>query len=353
MTRRRSKSATLHEVAALAGCSIKTVSRVVNGEDYVSPETAARVLDAVKKLGYVPNLSARRLATRRTHVIAVVFDNASWNWLNDFQRGAFDRAAEFGYETIVHPCDITSAADRDRVVRLAESKAVDGLVLTPPCGDSAPLTRALVAKKTPFVSVAPRHRSGERPTVSTSDYEGAFAMTRALLDLGHRRIAFVRGAASQRSSEDRRRGFAAAVEGTPGARTFVFDGDFSFASGVRAAAAIFALRPRPTAVFASNDDMAAGVLYAAGERGVRVPEELSIAGFDDVDLARQVWPPLATVRQPTTDMARAAVDRLIASIDPKAFRRDGMPTTHVCLETSLVIRSSVGPAPGRGPKSNR
>ena len=118
MTRRRSKSATLHEVAALAGCSIKTVSRVVNGEDYVSPETAARVLDAVKKLGYVPNLSARRLATRRTHVIAVVFDNASWNWLNDFQRGAFDRAAEFGYETIVHPCDITSAADRDRVVRL-------------------------------------------------------------------------------------------------------------------------------------------------------------------------------------------------------------------------------------------
>ena len=340
-----SRTVTLHDVARDAGVSIKTVSRVVNREPHVSDKTVTRVEASIQKLGYVPNIAARRLASRQSFVLGAIFDNASWNWLNDFQRGAIDAGRAAGYEILIHPCDIESHHAQDHVRRLVEQGSVDGLVLTPPCGDCMPIVDWLKERDVPFVRIAPRVRTGSWPTVSTSDRKGAHDMTTYLLSLGHRRLAFVKGDARQRSSDDRKVGFMTALTdhdaeiGAP----VIEEGDFSYDSGVAAGRRLLATRPRPTAVFAANDDMAAGVLATVLAAGLRVPTDIAIVGFDDVDLARQVWPALTTIRQPTAAMAGKATQLLVEAI--AARKTDSVPETgaadrHLVLSTTLVIRDS-------------
>ena len=336
--------ATLHDVATAAGVSIKTVSRVVNGEAHVAKTTFDRVQRSIRQLGYVPNDAAKRLASRRSNVLGIVFDNKSWNWINDFQRGALDAARVRGYEILMHPCVPGDKSDLDRIRRLLTRGSLDGVLLTPPCSDVRGLITRLAASGLPVVRISPSVRRGENASVSTSDFEGARAMTAHLLGLGHRRIAFVEGDASQRSSADRLSGFAAALRdgGQRVDRSLVIGGDFSFESGRHAGRRLLAAAAPPTAVFASNDDMAAGVLAAARESGIRVPEDLSIGGFDDVDLARQVYPPLTTVRQPTAEMAARAVDLLIDRIEEIATSPG---ETHLMLPTELIVRASTAPPP--------
>jgi LacI family transcriptional regulator len=312
----------------------------VNGEAGVAPETLARVQRAVRSLAYVPNVSARRLVRRRAHVLGMVYQNKSWNWLNDFQRGAIAAARARGYEILMHPCDVGLESDRRMLLQSLDQGSVDGLILTPPCGDSQPLRDALAERGTPHVSVSPTRRDGPALSVSASDHEGARAMGECLIALGHRRIAFVAGGPEQRSSHDRASGFRAALEaaGLGWSDELVLRGDFSFESGLACGAELLALDPRPTAVFASNDDMAAGILMACHERGVAVPGGLSVAGFDDVALARQVWPTLTTVHQPTDEIAAQAAASLIDWLDDG----DAPSDRHRTLATRLVERDSTG-----------
>jgi len=334
--------ATLRDVAERARVSIKTASRVVNGEAGVAPETLARVRRAVRTLDYVPNVSARRLVRKRSHVLGLVYQNKSWNWLNDFQSGAIAEARARGYEVLMHPWNVDDPEDQALLLRSLDQGSVDGLILTPPCCDAQDLVAALEARRAPYVSVASTNRRGRAPSVNPSDELGARAMTERLIALGHRRIAFVAGGPEQRSSHDREAGHRAALA-SAGLRwdpALRLAGDFSFESGLACGRALLRISPRPTAVFASNDDMAAGILRVCHEAGIDVPGELSLAGFDDVALARQVWPTLTTVHQPTTRIAALATELLIG-------RLDGAPTAkpHRTLETRLVERASTGPAP--------
>lgn len=330
---------TLRDVAARARVSIKTASRVVNGEDRVAPGTEARVRRAVRALGYVPNVAARRLVRRRAFVLGVVYQNKSWNWLNDFQRGAIDEARAHGYEILMHPCDLRERGERDQLLRTLDQGSVDGLVLTPPCCDFGAVTDALETRSAAYVRIAPTDRRGVPPSVSASDREGAREMGAYLLSLGHRRFAFVAGEPEQRSSHDREAGFRDALSGhgVAWSGSVRFQGDFSFESGVAVGREILGCQPRPTAVFASNDDMAAGLLSVFHEQGVAVPGEISVAGFDDVALAHQVWPPLTTVHQPTAEIASLATRLLVDVLD------GGAPSVpHPVLSTRLAIRASTG-----------
>lgn len=332
---------TLRDVAQRAGVSIKTASRVVNEEAGVAPKTLARVKRVVAQLAYVPNVSARRLVRQRAHVLGLVYQNQSWNWINDFQRGAIREARRLGYEILMHPWDLEAAGAEDALLHVVDQGSVDGLILTPPCGDSRALIQALERRGAAYTSIAPTRREGRAPTVSASDHEGAFEMGRYLIKEGHRRFAFVAGGPEQASSHDRESGFRAALEksGVDWDSALRFQGDFSFASGVACGNALLDLAPRPTAVFASNDDMAAGILAASHERGVAIPRELSVSGFDDVELARQVWPPLTTIHQPTDEIAALATRLLVDCLDQHA-----PSDRHRTLSTRLVVRNSTGPA---------
>jgi len=332
--------ATLRDVARGAGVSIKTASRVVNGEAGVAPKTSARVRSAVRSLGYVPNVSARRLVRRRAHVLGMVYENKSWNWLNDFQRGAIAEARRRGYEVLMHPWDVDDPENQDLLLRSLDQGSVDGLILTPPCGDFEDLDRALAQRSAAYVRVAPTRRSGSEPSVSPDDRGGAAMMAAYLIGLGHRRIAFVAGGPEQRSSHDREAGFRSALEsaGIACDPALFLRGDFSFESGVARARELLAQEPRPTAVFASNDDMAAGILSVCHESGIAVPNDLSIAGFDDVDLSRHVWPPLSTIHQPTAEIAGSAVDLLVDRLD-----ENDIADPHRTLDIRLVERASTGP----------
>ena len=325
---------TLHDVARDAGVSIKTVSRVVNGEDSVAKDTASRVRRSIGALGYVPNAMARRLVQRRTHMLGIVFHNRSWNWLSDLQRGAIERGVALGYEVLLHPCDIDSPDEPMRILRMVDGGRLDGLLLTAPCSDWKPLVDGLQARGVPFVRMAPT--PGRRgASVCASDCDGGRLAGEHLQSLGHRRLGFVAGDPSQYSSHERRKGFLAGV----GRDCTVVEhaGDFSFDSGIAAGRKMLATDPALTAVFASNDDMAAGVLAAAWEIGRDVPGELSIVGYDDVPLASQLRPALTTVRQPTFEMAGRSIERLVAGLDGGDVEQD---EGEEMLDTQLVVRDS-------------
>ena len=306
--------ATIKDVSARAGVSIKTVSRVLNNERYVGAATAARVREAVAALNFRPSLAARSLAGRRSFQIALICDNPSPWYVFEMQSGIRDRCEADGVRMIAQPYD--RGADRllDDIAALLDQTQADGLVLTPPASDRIELLDWLDARGVRYVRVSPGARL-EGAAATLIDNEGAaHAMTRHLLAGGHRRIGFVAGHPDYAASAQRAAGFARALAEAGVARDAELErpGGYDFASGEAAGAALLALAEPPTAIFAANDEMAAGVLAAAHARGVAVPEQLSVAGFGDDALARYVWPPLTTIRQPVRQLAWQAADLLLA-----------------------------------------
>jgi LacI family transcriptional regulator len=217
---------------------------------------------------------------------------------------------------------------------------VDGIILSSPVTDCESVLRALETMDVPFVRISPGTNHALTSSVFMDDAQAADDMTTHLINLGHRRIGFIKGHSNHMASDDRQFGYRRALDrvGIPFEPHLVVDGAFDFDSGVAGANALLDLSDCPTAIFASNDDMAAGVLAVAHDRGIDVPGELSVAGFDDTTLARTVWPPLTTIRQPMADLARTATQTLIAGGD----------ISHKRLPHDLVERASVAP-PKRNP----
>jgi LacI family transcriptional regulator len=331
---------TIGDVARYAGVSTKTVSRVINDEPFVAESTRAKVVAAVRELDYAPNLSAQRLASGRSYVLGLVFHNAAWNYINIVQRALLEKCREEGYGMLMNPCDFERPADQREILRLVAQQTVDGFIFTPPCDNITSLLEQLRSQHVPFVRLAPRDGQVPLPYVAPDDRQGGFDMTQYLLSLGHERIGFVMGNPDHQASHDRLAGYRAALQGhgVPFDPSLVTPGDFQFDSGLSGGHALLGAEPRSTAIFACNDDMAAGVLAAAHELGIAVPEALSVAGFDDVPLARQVWPSLTTVRQPTYEMAQLAAQLLL-----RLLKGESLETLHHVLPTTLVIRGSTGP----------
>lgn len=318
--RRRPGSATIRDVAALAGVSIKTVSRVVNAEPHVSSRTRERVARAVEMLGYRPNIAARSLAGARAYLIGLYFDNPSANYVTQMQAGAMQACRAAGYHVLIEKLAGSRADVMEQLAPLAGALRVDGVVLSPPVCDRAEVLDFLDSLRIPYVRIAPGHGPARGAYVHMDDRRAARDMTRHLLALGHRRIGFIRGPAAHAASERRHLGFRDALgeAGETAQRRHVLQGDFTFRSGWTAAGRLLDGRDRPTAVFASNDDMALGVIAMAHRLGLDVPAQLSVAGFDDSESGRVVWPQLTTVRQPVAEMAAGAVGMLISSGRPTA-----------------------------------
>jgi LacI family transcriptional regulator len=337
----RRRRATIDDVAAEAGLSIKTVSRVLNGEPNVRPQTRDRVLEAAKVLAYQPNVSARRLASKRSFVIGLLYDNPDSDYVMAIQDGALAVCRRLDYHLLIHPCRILAPSLVDEALSLHQRSTVDGLLLTQPVADFEPLLEALIQSDVVFVRMSQRIDLGDAPCVAVDDEQAARRMTDHLILLGHSNIGFIMGHPDHGSSHDRLRGFRASLKahGLSPDDAAVEQGLYTFESGFACAQRLLAMDPRPTAIFASDDHMAMGVLTAAYERRLVVPADLSVCGFDDTPMARYACPPLTTARQPIRQVARVATECLLSRLQGTevAERR-------YVLESKLVLRESTGPS---------
>lgn len=347
-------SVTIYDVAAKAGVSIKTVSRVMNKEPNVRPAMRDRVLQAAGELGYSPNLSARSLAGSRSFVIAVFVDAAltldHWqsergaDYLSRIQLGATLVCRDAGYHLLIELVDNDGPNVRQDVAAFLAALKPDGVILTPPSSDNLGVLETLDKAGTPYVRVGPERAEGLGPRVHMDDVAAAREMTQHLADLGHKRIGFIIGEPRYGASQARREGYLEAMNarGLPVADSWVRQGDFTFQSGLEQAKALLALPDRPTAIFASNDDMALGCVAAIAEAGLMTPGDVSVAGFDDSPSSRFSRPQLTTVRQPVAEMSSMAAKLLIA----QARNNDGTrrPVDEL-LPFELIHRASTAPPP--------
>ncbi|MCX7512284.1 LacI family DNA-binding transcriptional regulator [Frateuria sp. STR12] len=333
----------LEDVARKAGVSPKTVSRVLNDEANVSESTRQRVRAAMEAMDYRPLPSARSLAGNRSFVVAMLYDNndnPASTYLAEIQDGVLEACDEHRYSMMVRPLRMRGDEFVRRLDALISDHHPEGVVLTPPITDYEPLLRRLKERNLPYASVSPLQHDGAIG-VAMDEQEAARAIVGHLLQLGHRRIAHVVGIADHGASRWRLAGYREAIAdaGIGEDPALVVQGAFTFSSGVAAAHELFALKERPTAVFAANDDMATGVMWAAGEYGMKVPHDLSVCGFDDSPLACQLWPALTTVRQPSREMGKIAAQQLLNVLRGQGGGR------LVQIPFALQIRESTAAAP--------
>ncbi len=330
----------IRDVAARAGVAVKTVSRVLNDHPYVSAATKARVQEAMRALDFKPSIAARILSGAKSNQIALIYDNHSPYYMHQIQMGCWERCQAEGIRLLAQPVDVADPRVGDQIRGLVSETHVDGIILSSPVTDCDPVLRALEAMDVPFVRISPGTNHALTSSVFMDDAQAADDMTTHMINLRHRRIGFIRGHPNHMASGDRLFGYRRGLDraGIAYEPQLVADGEFDFDSGTRAAVYFLDMANPPTAIFAANDDMAAGVLAVAHDRGIDLPGQLSVGGFDDTTLARTVWPPLTTIHQPMQELARTATDLLIAGGD----------LTHRRLPHTLIERASVAP-PARKP----
>lgn len=331
--------ATIDDVARVAGTSPKTVSRVLNNEPNVRESTRRQVLDAISALKYRPLASARSLATNRSFMVGLLYDNRSPSYIMEVQAGVLEACEAQHYSMMVQPL-ISAAPDFvDRIEDILSRHRPDGLILTPPITDHPQLLDSLRRNDVPFASIAPLHPKGCIGTL-LREREAAAAMVAHLVALGHRRIAHILGDPRHGAGIWRLAGYRDGLKhaGLKENPAYMVQGQFSFESGVAGARQLLALREPPSAIFAADDDMAIGAIWAASEAGLTVPDDVSICGFDDTMLATQVWPPLTTVHQPVREMGRRATEELLRRTTGKG------EATMVEVDYEMCIRASTAPA---------
>jgi LacI family transcriptional regulator, galactose operon repressor len=328
---------TINDIARLAGVSKKTVSRVINASPYVQKETRERIEAVIAEHGYAPDPQARGLAFRRSFLIGLVYDNPNPQYVVNMQLGLLDGMKGSGFELVVHPCNRASETFLADLRGFIERQKLFGVVLTPSVSEDERVAAMLADIGCEYVRVASVSLDAPQHMIETRDRLGGEAAAHHLADLGHKRVAFISGPPSFRSSRERREGFEVGLRarGLTLEPHFSEEGAYTFESGIERAAVLLKLDPRPTAIFAGNDEMAAGVLHAARQLGVRVPEDLSVVGFDDFEIARRLWPSLTTIRTPTREIGRLAVERLMGRDDQGREPNDRLP--------ALVVRESTGP----------
>jgi LacI family transcriptional regulator len=317
------------------------VSRVINGEAQVRAETRDRVQRAIVELSYHPNLSARGLAGGRSHLIGLLMEGGApeSEYHLQLMNGAVKTCQNLGYHLVIHFLHGRAQDFESQVNILTGNIHLDGYVLPPPFCDNDYLLAALDRKGCAYARMSPFRDPGRGPHVLIDDAGAAFDLTQHLIELGHRDIAFLMGDYDHRSAHLRLGGYSSALRsaGLPLTQRRIKQGDFTIGSGTRLAEELLNSQDPPTAIFASNDEMALGVLATALRLGIDVPGQLSICGFDDLPISRVVWPALTTVRQPTSAMSGRAAELLITrNREPKAHQFD----------YEIMRRGSTGPCVG-------
>lgn len=341
--RRKGSAVTIHEVARHANVSPMTVSRVINGESNVRDTTREIVMEAVRALNYRPNPAARVLAGARDTRIALIYSNPSASYLSEMLVGALDGSHRTATQLVLDRWDdLKPAAEKVAAQKLSEGIA--GVILPPPLCESKAIAAAFAAEGVPAVALATGRAREDVSCVRIDDFSAAREMTQHLIAMGHTRIAFIKGQPTQTASAQRLAGFQAAMDeaGLEVDPAFVIQGFFTYKSGLEAAEKLLARKRIPTAIFASNDDMAAAAISVAHRRGLDVPNDLSVVGFDDTPIATTVWPELTTIRQPIAAMAEAAINLLLHKIRRPKDRHATQPVDHL-VPYVLVKRDSVAP----------
>lgn len=337
--RRQHARVTISDVARVAGVSPMTVSRVVNGEANVRERTRDAVNAAIRELGYSPNKAARSLASASQLQIGLIYDNPSSSYLSAMLLGVLEQARQSDTQIVVMECDDES--EGIKAIRSMVAGGVDGIILPPPLADSLKVLSAIRESNTLAVTIGTQHDDVQVPSVCIDDYEAAKTMTRHIISLGHRRIGFIVGNPEQMASELRLAGFRDAMSdaGLAIDDGLVVQGRFSYRSGLDAAEQLLAQPELPTAIFASNDDMAAATVATAHRHSIDIPRDLTVCGFDDTLLATTIWPEITTIRQPIADMAHKAIKLLAKGI---RCQRAGIENEcqHVTMDYQLVKRQS-------------
>jgi LacI family transcriptional regulator len=346
-SRRSRGTVTIEDVARLAGVSAMTVSRVINKEKNVRDETRERVLEAIASLRYSPNIAARNLAAGEAMHVGMLYSNPSAAYLSQFLVGALESARTAGCHLVIEACESDDEAEQAEAAKRLTDADVEGVILPPPLSESVPILTELAIAGVPVVTVAMGQLYENSLNVRIDDCAAAKEMTEYLIGLGHRRIALIKGHPDHIATVERERGFREAVEaaGLRPDEVIVDQGYFTFRSGLDAAERLLNMPVRPTAIFASNDDMAAAVIGVAHRSGLDVPRDLSVVGFDDTAPATTVWPELTTIRQPVSAMAATALDLLLSDLRNRRRGSSGVSEERV-LGHELIVRESSGPPPG-------
>lgn len=342
------RKATINDVAAQAGVSIKTVSRVVNNEPNVREVTRDKVNKAIANLKYRPNQSARNLASPQSRLIALIYDDpnlyeiAGAGYVVRMQHGSLLACRSANYELLIHPCNYRSKSVGSELKALLGHVRPAGVILAAPLSNMSKIVRAIEAAGIPFVRLSPGTGNEKHFSISTNDREVSAEMTRYLVSLGHKRIAFISGHPDHKAVGNRLLGYQDGLResGLQYSEELVASGDNSYGSGESCAVKLLGLKNPPTAIFSANDDMAAGVIGTATRLNIAVPGELSVAGFDDTSLARHIYPTMTTIRQPLATMAEHAALALIGQ-SGKDLPWGGSEV----VPSTLRIRESTGAPP--------
>ncbi|MBC2666331.1 LacI family DNA-binding transcriptional regulator [Novosphingobium flavum] len=321
----REAKPTINDVAREAGVSKKTVSRVINRSPLLNDATREKVEKVIAALGYVPNPQARALALRRNFLIGLIHDNPNAQTVLNVQEGILSAIRDTEFALVVRPVNRRSPRMLDDVRAFLEQQRLFGVLLMPPISENDELARVCEELGVGYVRMGSAQLDSGEHLVESNDREAVRKAMEYLVALGHRRIAFVAGPEGFRSARERELGYRDAVKaaGLPQGPELEAAGNYTFETGKLAGDKLLDATERPTAIYSCNDEMAAGVLHAARERGLSVPDDLSIVGFDDSPIAAHIWPPLTTVRWPVAAMARTAALKLIdpghASGQPALF----------------------------------
>ncbi|MHA7819854.1 MAG: LacI family DNA-binding transcriptional regulator [Erythrobacter sp.] len=334
----KSGKPTINDVARLANVSKKTVSRVINNSELLSEATRQRVQKVIAEIGFVPSLQARALALSRNFIIAIIHDNPNAQFLVNVQQGILEGLAQTEYGLMVQPVDRNSPAIADEIRAFLERHRPHGVMLLPPISEMDAIAEVCREFGCGYIRMGSVKLDEAEHTISSNDREAVREAVTFLIEKGHRRVALIEGPEGFTSPRERRRGFEEAMEmaGLTIDPDLIRPGSYTFESGVAAGQSLVDLPEPPTAIFASNDEMAIGAMIAARRSGLLIPEDLSIVGFDDTPLSSHVWPNLTTVRWPIAEMARTAARKLIDPQDEELLARWQLPS-------QLIERQSVVP----------
>lgn len=360
-----SRKVTILDIARLAGVSRTTVSRVLNQRPDVDEETRERVLAVIEEQGYAPSITAAGLAGGQSRLIGMLVPSFSWSMIPELMRGIAEVINATAYELVLYTFNDEDFDTRrsDTIKRLLATQLTAGILAVFP-SRATPLLTRLYQQGLPVVVIDDQSEHSA-PWVRPNNVNGAYLAVQHLIKLGHRRIAHIQGPPEYLASHDRHQGYLRALQeaGITPDPDLALAGDFLPPSGRACASKLFALPPekRPTAIFASTDQMAYGVLVAADEYGLRVPQDVALVGFDDDTPSAHVRPPLTTIRQPSFEMGRRGIELLLSLVSPaEASAHDGQPYKHtphkagaaarpaspqpirIELPTSLIVRASCG-----------
>ncbi|QBY05404.1 LacI family DNA-binding transcriptional regulator [Thalassotalea sp. HSM 43] len=332
---------TINDVAKLCGVSMKTVSRVINNESSVRQATRDKVMTAVRELNYQPNLAARSLAGTNSYTIAYIYDNPNAYYIIDMQNGILNECRKKNFELLIHPCNAKSAGIIEEITDMIRSSRIAGVVLTPPFSEMPEVTSALNDMDVKFVRIVSGHEKTDdvSPSIMVNDFVAAYDITQHLIDLGHSDIGFISGGKEHKSTTERIDGYKAALNDNniKVQANLIIDGEYDFESGVQGANKLLKQKQAPSAIFACNDEIAAGALFASRLQNVQIPDKLSIVGFENSPFSRQTWPKITTADQPNQTIAERATNLLINTIQ-------GQEIDELCEQftPSLLVRDSSG-----------